>query len=200
MADSTTVSNSGNLATSQAAFDTTAGAPHSEGLTPDALLVYLSTRLGSLEDQINDYFAKEQRADRLRGLLIHVKHIVQSLDVADADPNSPMQIPQNAVDDLTETFDEIRDIDPKLASTLLNDLQNEGFVGSGGDLVYRVSEVEPSVDYLDDAIDDLNSASQLDMIHLQSLVRAYETAVSLGTNMVETAGRTAQKIADRIGG
>jgi hypothetical protein len=37
------------------------------------------------------------------------------------------------------------------------------------------------------------------MIHLQSLVRAHETAVSLGTNLVEAAGRTTQKIADRIG-
>jgi hypothetical protein len=65
---------------------------------------------------------------------------------------------------------------------------------------WPASELEPSLEYLDNTIGDLNSGSQLNMIRLQSLVRAHETAVSLGTNLVEAAGRTTQKIADRIGG
>jgi hypothetical protein len=178
----------------------TSGDPFTQGLSPDALLVYLSTRLGSLEDQINGYFVEQQRADRLRSLINDMKNAINSLNVPGDAGDEAREIPTSVANALETALDEIGAIDPGLATRLLDDLQRDGFVGAGQDLQYHRSELEPSLEYLDNAIGDLNSTSQLNMIHLQSLVRAHETAVSLGTNLVEAAGRTTQKIADRIGG
>jgi hypothetical protein len=183
----------------------TPGGTNTAGLSPDALLVYLSTRLGSLEDQINGYFAQQQRADQLRGLLNDMKVAIQSLNGQAQDMNAVQYGAEGVMNRLNDILGEIAAIDPNLATAIGNNLSATGFVMNDGsetqlgDDAYLPSEIEPSLEYLEGEIGNLNSASQLNMIHLQSLVRAHETAVSLGTNLVEAAGRTTQKIADRIG-
>jgi hypothetical protein len=169
------------------------------GLTPDALLIYLSTRMEGLEDQINAIFSEQQRADKLRSLLNDMKEAIAKKSPHVDDMNKERDV-GGMVGTLEATLDEIKKIDPKLARQLRHDLGSGGYVLGGNADTYRASELEPSLEYLDNTIGDLNSGSQLNMIRLQSLVRAHETAVSLGTNLVEAAGRTTQKIADRIGG
>jgi hypothetical protein len=173
------ISNSGNTAAAHGAFDATPGSPDTEGLSPDALLVYLSTRLGGLEDQINGYFAQQERADQLRGLLNDMKVLIQGLNEHTEDMNQVQYGAEGVMNDLNAVLDQIAEIDPNLATALGNNLSRAGFIMNDG------SEIQLG----DDA-----------MIHLQALGRAHETAVSLGTNLVEAAGRTTQKIADRIGG
>ena len=174
--------------------------PYDGGLTPDALLVYLSSRLGGLEDQINAYFAEQQRADKLRSLLNEMKSAISRLNPHVEDMNELRQDSAGAVDTVYAKLAEIEAIDADLARKLEANLEADGYILTGEDDEYRAAQIEPSIEYLDNAISDLNSASQINMIRLQSLVRAHETAVSLGTNLVEAAGRTTQKIADRIGG
>lgn len=176
------------------------GAPFAQGLTPDALLVYLSTRLDGLEDQINGYFAAQQRSDQIRGYLNDIKAVVNGLTTDVESMKEPRDFPENAVNRIHEALEGIKALDPKLAARLKGDLEELGFILRGHEDQYKPNEVKPTLEYLDSAIADLNSTSQLNMIHLQSLVRAHETAVSLGTNLVEAAGRITQKIADRIGG
>ena len=170
------------------------------GLTPDAILVYLSTRLGGLEDQINDIFSRQQQTDKLRSLLNDMKHAIGTLETHAEDTDGEIAGGQDVVDRLLADIDAIRALDPGLAAKIESDLDSAGYVLCDQDDDYLASQIEPSLEYLDNAISDLNSSSQINMIRLQSLVRAHETAVSLGTNLVDSAGRTTQKIADRIGG
>ena len=71
--------------------------------------------------------------------------------------------------------------------------------GGQGDGDFSQAELQGYVDTLTDAAGNINSDSQLDMVHLQSLMSQQQTAVSLTTNLVQSLGDQENKIADNIG-
>jgi hypothetical protein len=53
--------------------------------------------------------------------------------------------------------------------------------------------------YIENAIKDVESGSELEMIKLQSLMSARNTAISLATNMMSAIGKGAEAIVGNIG-
>ena len=55
------------------------------------------------------------------------------------------------------------------------------------------------IDRLQGCASDLNSNSELQMIQLQSLMSERQTAIELTTNLVQSLGNQAEKIAQNVG-
>jgi hypothetical protein len=167
-----------------------------EGLTPDALMVYLSTRMNGLDAQIDDIFASQQKNDAVRQVLNRIKALLNQLNETDGkhdDENGAVQ----ALEDLVRN--DLFAIDPALSKQLEVDLRQPGHILEGHETSYLSEEIDPTRQYIDNVMGDLESSSQMHMIRLQSLMSSRQTAVSLSTNLVAALGETSKSIANNIG-
>lgn len=167
-----------------------------EGLTPDALMVYLSTRMSGLDEQIDTIFSSQQKADAVRQVLNQIKALLNQLNTKDGTHDDETGAVQEIEDLVCDT---LHDIDPALSRQLEVDLRQEGHILLFGEEKYKASEIEPSRQYIDNVMGDLESSSQMHMIRLQSLMSSRQTAVSLSTNLIAALGETTKSIASNIG-
>jgi hypothetical protein len=72
-------------------------------------------------------------------------------------------------------------------------------VGNEGDWNYGDAEAQGFISSVKGVQDDMNSASELGMISIQSYMSQRETAVQLTTNLMQSIDDQAQKIAENIG-
>ena len=166
-------------------------------LTPDALLAYVSERVNTLDGQIDAIFQKQEKAQALRTHLNKLKEIAGGL-ATDADKDKLLDNTTYAAE-MYEQLDEIAKIDPELAADMKLALEQDPLLLYYDDGKYQTHEIEPTREYLDHLIGDLDSTSQMDMIRLQSLTSSFQTANSLGTNLLSTLSRSSQEIASKIG-
>lgn len=247
---------------------------YANALTPDALMTYLSTRLGSLDTQIQEIFGNQQNADKIRAAINEVRRLLNSLD-EDSNQAKKLEASAATFNTIVAVIDEqIGPLDPNLAYKMKQDLAADGFVlhsdavapgktleelqashatgrvpyyltlnqdpagsvpnytgqnnGSrpsgdsvapvaydsdavvnesypgeplGGELdpvSYTTAQVERTREYLENTSKELESASQMNMIYLQSLMSARQTAVSLSTNLIAKLTDSTQKIVENI--
>jgi hypothetical protein len=59
--------------------------------------------------------------------------------------------------------------------------------------------MEATMKYLEGVTKDIESSAQLDMIRLQSIMSARQTAIQLSTNLVAALGESTKAIVSNIG-
>jgi hypothetical protein len=196
-------------------------------LSPDSLMAYCQSRLDSVDGQVNTLFNEQQQnasvAEQIDGVISELKNYDAS-DVKDAatckkleskfqslivslknsDPSCP-ELPT-----LTKTYNDMvwsGDGGAKYAHS--SDPTDPDFIDDGphppdklgpqGDGILLSSELQGYAQTLSDAAGNLNSDSELGMVHIESLMSQRQTAVTLTTNLVQSLGDQTNKIADNIG-
>lgn len=167
-------------------------------VTAESLYVYLQTRLTSVDTQINEIFTRQQNTERVRSCLREIQSLLGPLNdenTGDAATPELVGIKEKALEQIAS----IRSIDPKLADTLEARLQEQGQIFYGRDNYYSGDELKASRQVLDGIGGDLEATAQLDMIKLQSLMSARQTAVGLATNLTAACDRSLESIVANIG-
>ncbi len=168
-------------------------------LTPDALLTYLGTRLGGLDKQVNDIFTREQKGEQVRGEL---REIQKLLTTVESGPNpgdkGTIKDLQGFAAELDAHLQNIAATDPAMAQQIRDHLSSPGQILANNDDQFTTAELDATKDYLNMVNKDLESGSQLDMISLQSLMSARQTAIQLATNLVAACADSAKSIASNI--
>lgn len=165
------------------------------GLTPEGLMIYLRSRLGNLDSQIGDIFNKQQKNQATQKALEELQNTISKLD---ADTKTSKKY-TGLGDELRKDLADLKKVDPDLASEVAAEIQKQGQVLYGGDDSYNGQEVTASQTYIDNLVKDIDSGSQMDMIHLQSLMSSRQTAVQLSTNLVSALGQSTRSIAANVG-
>jgi hypothetical protein len=190
-------------------------------LSPDSLMVYLSTRLNGLDDQIDAIFNHEQKQQKVQESLRKIQTALSTLDerkdhagdvvdLPDRDASAPAHQEVIGPDgkvvgaspaerNIDEALDEIEKLDPNLAADMRAKLSSEGFILFVQDGKYKGAEVTATKQYIEGIAKDIESDSQMNMIQLQSLMSARQTAIQLSTNMIAALGESSKAIATNIG-
>lgn len=252
----------------------------SANLSPDSLMVYLSTRLNGLDEQINTVFNTEKQRDAVQSALRKVTTAVSEFDENAADNTT---VDSTKLADVQKALDELKQVDPELGAKVEKDLGGDGYLlhlettstasdastdppsetphadgqwigfdyvfdgstyhpgdtlptgekvpvpvageawqptspnglippqpplatntsgnptSSTGNQQFSGIEVKATTEYLQGLTKDLESASQMDMIRLQSLMSSRQTAIQLATNMISALGESSKAIAANIG-
>jgi hypothetical protein len=196
-------------------------------LTPDALMIYLQDRMGSIDEQANTAFEKQKQIGEIQ------KHtaVVQNALAGVAEGGGELK----STPELEASLKELKTLAPELYNQLQGKLgqrtdiagqpAHREAVGSAGtpdsdgntdgtsQVIYRdVPEVPEQHFYkIDkDPLAELKttfqnyskqqeSSASLEMIHLQSIMSARQTAVQLSTNLVSALGKSQESIAANIG-
>lgn len=172
-------------------------------LTPDALMVYLSTRLNGLDAQIQDIFTSQNGADKIRASLNDIQEAINSLPTS-ANKGADLNGAEAVKEAILNSIDAIHNIDPQLAEQITAQLSQEGYilsVGSTGEDnagSYKTIEIDNTKEYMKNLTGELESAAQMNMIRLQSLMSSRQTAVSLATNLIGKLGDSIQKVVENI--
>ena len=175
--------------------------PHA--MTPESLMIYLNSRLGGLDSQMNDVFDREQKGERVRGELHAVQQLLTNLESGpkSSDVGTIPNFDQFQ-SELEGHLQTIAQIDPQLAADMRAKLYGDGQImyDSSGtpDDRFTTSELENTKDYLNIVAKDLDSSSQMDMIALQQLMSTRQTAIQLATNLIAACGESAKSIATNI--
>ena len=182
-------------------------------LTPEGLMLYLESRLGDLDGQIDGLFRKQQDVSRIREDLNAMQEALQTLEsdpanknalgTPNVDANNNGQIDREELSEyerkLTDAIADIKEVDPTLGAKLEADLGKVGYVLDGRNGQYMAYEVKNTVDYLNTVSKELESSAQLEMIKLQSLMSSRQTAIQLSTNLVSALCDSTKSIASNIG-
>jgi hypothetical protein len=196
-------------------------------LSPDSLMAYCQARLDSIDGQVNTLFNGEQQNASATGQIDKVISDLKEYDASDvkdaatckqlesefqglilslknSDPSCP-QLPT-----LTKTYNEmVWSGDGGAKHTGSSDPRDPDFIdlaqyppdrsGPQGDNILSSQELQGYAQTLSDAAANLNSNSELGMVQIQSLMSQRQTAITLSTNLVQSLGDQANKIADNIG-
>ncbi|HMJ55586.1 MAG TPA: hypothetical protein VK540_26105 [Polyangiaceae bacterium] len=175
-----------------AAFDASSVAIFREHLTPDALMTYLSTRLDGLDTQVNAVFNRQQHTQAIQKGLTELRAALgQMKTTGDDQKDGVMPSIEVALKTLT-------DLDPNLGETLRNQLGQDGYA-LWGDSKCNDTEMKQTMSYLDGVGKDIDSSAQMDMIRLQSIMSARQTAIQLSTNLIASLSESTKSIVSNIG-
>ena len=195
--------------------------PFAAGLTADDLLAYCKSRLDSIDDQVRASFDTQQKsADEVS----RINRIVGEFRDASSAEIKGQGNCEKLENTLGSAISDLQQSDPacpalpgmiKTYNTMVySGTGGPGFpgpqfidptdyppdaVGTQGDKDLVTSELQSYTQNLTDAAASINSNSELEMIHLQSLMAQRQTAISLTTNLVQSLGDQQNKIAENIG-
>jgi hypothetical protein len=168
-----------------------------DAMTPDSLIVYLNGRIGSVDDQMSDIFDRQKNSEKVRTELRAIQQ-----DLTKVTPNNDEQkgldLDSTVRDDILERIKNIEHTDPDLAADLRAHLISDGQILSNSDLRYDTFELNGTKDYLNLVSKDLESGSQMDMIQLQSLMGARQTAIQLSTNLISALNESQKSVVGNI--
>lgn len=198
----------------------------SVGLSPDALMAYCQSRLDSIDGQVQASFGDQQQnatalqqidqfADQLKGVdgadqkgadctKLEKSFYAMIQSISASDPSCP------ALSTLTAAYNQMvysgdggaafnHSTDPSDPDFINKDQYPLDTSSQQGDKILGATELQGFAQTLTDAAGSLNSNSELQMVQLQSLMSQRQTAISLTTNLVQSLGDQANKIADNIG-
>jgi hypothetical protein len=172
-------------------------------LTPDGLMLYMETRLGGIDAQVEAAFDKQKKIEAIRKELMKIQTVTAGV-VTEGGTLDEAQI-----GDLRAAIARLIEIDDMLGRSLKKDLRNAG--------IYRATENDEGKEVyewkkeytaemgamLSEAVGSrlkqLESSASLEMIQLQSLMSARQTAISLCTNLVSALGKGEEAIVGNIG-
>ncbi|MGC4093390.1 MAG: hypothetical protein QM756_36950 [Polyangiaceae bacterium] len=168
-------------------------------MTPESLMTYLQSRLGSIDVQMNDVLSRQKKGEQVRGELHEIQIMLTNLDPSE-DPKQTQHIGDVEAfrTELETHIANIADVDPNLASKLSEKLFGEGQIMAKNDDTYVKSELEGTKDFLNIVSKDLDSGAQMDMIALQQMMSTRQTAIQLATGLVASLGDSAKAIASNI--
>jgi hypothetical protein len=170
-------------------------------VTPDALFIYLSTRLQRLDADIDGVFSKQQDAEQVRKALGAIKRELATLAYSDKEQNKAfqMQDPTALRVSIDAQLEAIDAVNPQLATELRASLHGTTGIFSYADAQYNTLELNASRETIDQYSKDLEATSQLDMIQLQSLMSARQTAIQLSTNLTASLADSLKSIVGNMG-
>jgi len=187
------------------AFNVSAAGEFQGNLSPDALMTYLSTRLGGLDEQINGIFNRQLAQQKVQSAVNKIHEEVAKLNesavgVVDMPGHDPKDPGSSEIEiNINRRIDELGQLDPKLAQTIRDELVKPGQILWVQDGKYLGSEVVGTKSFLDGISKNLESGAQMDMIRLQSLMSSRQTAIQLSTNLVASLGESTKAIVTNIG-
>jgi hypothetical protein len=178
------------------------------------MVIYLQSRLGSLDEQINTIMSKQKASEGARKALqgiqneianigdeggaVDVEAFAKSLNEVAAHMGEKAaaelfsNLPEAVRSELVLTAPRDGAPAPSLSAyTLSKDSDANATLGK--------QDLGAVKTYLENAIKDVESGSELEMIKLQSLMSARNTAISLATNMTSAIGKGAEAIVGNIG-
>lgn len=177
---------------------------YDNALTAESMMVYLTARLGSVDEQIQGLFQNQNQSEKLRAAINDLKRLVNELNES-SKKEERLEGGEEVLADIASVIDErIAVIDPDLATRIKSDLQAEGHIlhvtkeEDGENSVYTTLEIEKTREYLDGTASELESTAQMNMIHLQSLMSARQTAISLATNLLAKLDESIKKVVDNL--
>lgn len=181
----------------------TISTPHfyENAVTPDALYIYLSTRLQGLDEKINGVFEKQKASDKVRGALNEIKTQLAKLETKDREPDSIIASETGEpFQNIRNQIEIIRAVDSNLAVRLEADLSHrESGILHERDHTYTTLQHTASAELIDNVTKDLEATAQLDMILLQSTMSARQTAIQLATNLTASLADSLKNIVGNLG-
>ena len=168
-----------------------------EAMTPDALLVYLSTRLGSIDDQMDTILGRQRTSEKVRSEIGEIQKVLSSC-ATDPNEKQDLVMSEQAKSQIETHIANIATQDPELASDLNKALHEDGQILSGFDCRYSTDQLNHTKDYLNLVTKDIESGAQMDMIRLQSMMGARQTAIQLSTNLVSALSESQKAIVSNI--
>lgn len=190
-------------------------------LTPDGLMLYMQTRLGGLDDQVNAAFDKQKKIESLRKVL---GDLSTALSKYDPDAEGDEHNIAEAQGQIDQALIGMHAIDPGGAKTLAAELDRQGIPvpyaelglldseqmppagsaadrqhGNGDRIIISDGELTAVKEAISQNLKELESSAQLEMIQLQSVMSARQTAISLCTNLVASIGKGSEAIVGNIG-
>lgn len=176
---------------------------NANALSPEGLMAYLQTRFGALDTRIDDIMQRQQHNEKVRVQLAELQKTLSSLNEHPDDPlqGHDMPVGPNGVslrDEIHAKINAIEAVDPALGQRIRDDLTQSGQILSDNNFRYNGSEVTHTKEYLQGLSKQLETGAQLDMIQLQSLMSARQTAVSLATNMLASYNDSEKAIVGNI--
>lgn len=168
-------------------------------LTPESLMLYCQTRLRGIDEQVNDAFAKQQRANEDSKVLTTLINEASSLP-GDVPTQKQAQDYMNA---LAAKYDAAAAAakDPTIKAALAKQADNCRDIAntkcSNG--ITAAMYKQNAGDFVSSLQKDVNAGTELEMIKLQSLMSQRQSAVQVVTNLVQALGDQMNKIASNIG-
>jgi hypothetical protein len=169
-----------------------------DAMTPDSLLIYLSTRMGSLDGQMGDIFNRQKTAEKVRTDLRGIQEALTKVPTNTDETKLLEDLSPEVIDEINAHLNNIEAIDPKLGADIRAHLRADGQILSRDDDRYFTSELKATQDYLNLVGKDLESGSQMDMITLQSLMGARQTAIQLSTNLISALNESQKSIVANV--
>lgn len=166
-------------------------------LGPEALIMYLQTRLDSLDSQINSIFEKQKKIEGIRKALGEINNALAELD-DDTSNKNLINGGSKFEDQIRAAIDRIEALDPALAKQIRADFDKEGQILNCTDGKYYTREVEASKTYVNNMVKQLESSAQMEMIRLQSLSSARGTAISMSTNLLASFSEGPKAIVNNL--
>lgn len=190
----TTIGSVGNTAFMGSSY---VGAEH---LTPEGMMIYLQSRLGGIDEQITALIDKQKSAESTRKSL---QGLLNEVGSGDADTQiDPAVCAANlntiANDRGAEAAAEVLSQLPASLRAEIK-LNKDGKYEGGKAINVPKAEIADTKTYLETAVKDIESGAELEMIQLQSLMSARNTAISLATNMMSAIGKGQDAVVGNIG-
>lgn len=171
---------------------------YENALTPESMMVYLSTRLGSIDQQIQEHITSQQDSEKLRAAINAIKEKLNELPQS-SDKGKGLEDKEEVLAEIESIIEEqIALVDPKFAGSLTEALHAEGHILYSKDEKFTTQELENTEQYLESRASELESTAQMNMIHLQSLMSGRQTAISLATNLLASLNESSKKVVDNI--
>src|SRR6188508_2465294 len=135
---------------------------YDSALTPESMMVYLTTRLGSVDAQIQGIFAGQQQSEKVRAAVNEIRGLLTELENTKDDP----EVAEKTLDAIAAIVDEqIANVDPVAAANIKSKLMEKGQI-LYSDKVFKKTEIEASREYLGNLLSELESTAEMNMIQL----------------------------------
>jgi hypothetical protein len=166
--------------------------------TPDALMAYCQTRLGSIDQQAEESFDTQNENAQEANDIGTVANDFKNYEGSDTTGAQSVSALENELGGLIQ---DLQKGDPNSAALpkltdALKTLTQDAMSGSN---TVTSSQMGSIAQQISDAGTDLNSSSELQMIQLQSLMSQRSEAITLASNLVQSLGDEQDKVADNIG-
>lgn len=149
-------------------------------LSPEAMMQYISERLGGMDEEIQSMFQKQKDMEALRKVLGDVKNQL----------NTSAQTEEGKFS-LDIDLADLELIDPELAAKLEQELHTaagDGDSAENGGIVHTITkeQKESIEEIISQHMSDVEASAQLEMIRLQSLMSARQSAIGTCTNCMKS--------------
>jgi uncharacterized protein YPO0396 len=171
----------------------TMGLTHTNGLTPDGLVLYLQSQLGDIDAKIDSFMAKQKLIQAQRKELNAMSTALAGVKVPE-DGGTATSMGEIELKNYETARDRLDDAGVELDPDTIDAID-----GVYKDSFATPEELKQLQSAIDNTIKDLESSASLDMIQLQSCVSQRNTAISLATNLMSAVGKGEESIAGNIG-